>query len=179
MTQVASVYAQALYELARNEGMSQPLLVQMDVLKEAFAQEPDFLRLLSMPSLSKEERIKILDDSFAGLVEPYLLNFLRILTRKGYMRAYPECCEAYRALYNEDHGILPVKVFTALPLSQAHAQKLEAKLEKITGKKVELCNVIETGCLGGVRLEYDGKRVDDTIRHRLDAVHSLLKNTIL
>ncbi len=87
MTQVASVYAQALYELARDEGMSQPLLVQMDVLKEAFAQEPDFLRLLSMPSLSKEERIKILDDSFAGRVEPYLLNFLRILTRKGYMRA--------------------------------------------------------------------------------------------
>ena len=49
----------------------------------------------------------------------------------------------------------------------------------MTGKQVRLENVIEPDCLGGVRLEYDGKRVDDTIRHRLDAVHSMLKNTIL
>ena len=68
---------------------------------------------------------------------------------------------------------------TAAPVTKAQSDRLEAKLNAMTGKKVRLMNVIEPDCLGGVRLEYDGKRVDDTIRHRLDAVHSMLKNTIL
>ena len=120
-----------------------------------------------------------MEESFGGRVHPYLLNFMKILTQKGYMRSFTDCCAAYRELYNEQNGILPVKVVTAVPLKQAQANRLQSKLNAMTGKQVRLENVIEPDCLGGVRLEYDGKRVDDTIRHRLDAVHSLLKNTIL
>ena len=179
MTRIASVYAEALYGLTRDEGLCGEILAQLDVLGEAFAKEPDFLRLLSTPSLSKEERLHIVEDSFGGRVHPYLLNFMRILTQKGYMRSFTDCCAAYRELYNEQNGILPVKVVTAVPLKQAQENRLKSKLNAMTGKQVRLENVIEPDCLGGVRLEYDGKRVDDTIRHRLDAVHSMLKNTIL
>ena len=179
MTRIASVYAEALYGLTRDEGLCGEILAQLDVLGEAFAKEPDFLRLLSTPSLSKEERLHIVEDSFGGRVHPYLLNFMRILTQKGYMRCFPDCCAAYHNLYNEENGILPVKVVTAAPVTKAQSDRLEAKLNAMTGKKVRLMNVIEPDCLGGVRLEYDGKRVDDTIKHRLDAVHSMLKNTIL
>ena len=179
MTRIASVYAQALYSLCRDEGIGEQILGQMDVLGAAFAAEPDYLRLLSTPSLSKEERLKVVDDSFDGRVHPYLLNFMRILTQKGYMRSFPDCCAAYREFYNDENGILPVRVVTAVPMKQDQSDRLESKLNAMTGKRVRLENVIEPDCLGGVRLEYDGKRVDDTIRHRLDAVHSMLKNTIL
>ena len=179
MTRIASVYAEALYGLTRDERLCDEVLAQLDVLGAAFDAEPDFLRLLSTPSLSKEERLHIVEESFGGRVHPYLLNFMKILTQKGYMRSFMDCCAAYRELYNEQNGILPVKVVTAVPLKQAQENRLQSKLNAMTGKQVRLENVIEPDCLGGVRLEYDGKRVDDTIRHRLDAVHSLLKNTIL
>ena len=179
MTRIASVYAEALYGLTRDERLCDEVLAQLDVLSAAFAAEPDFLRLLSTPSLSKEERLHIVEESFGGRVHPYLLNFMKILTQKGYMRSFTDCCAAYRELYNEQNGILPVKVVTAVPLKQAQENRLQSKLNAMTGKQVRLENVIEPDCLGGVRLEYDGKRVDDTIKHRLDAVHSMLKNTIL
>ena len=38
---------------------------------------------------------------------------------------------------------------------------------------------VDPQVLGGVRLDYDGKRLDDTVSHRLDAVRRLLKNTVL
>ena len=95
------------------------------------------------------------------------------------MRQFSDCCAAYRALYNDDNGILPVKAFTAVPLTAEQTAKLSEKLAGITGKKIELQNKIDPACIGGVRLDYDGKRVDDTVRHRLDAVHNLLKNTVL
>ena len=179
MTEVGSVYAEALYSLAREEGFSDAILQQLKTLDSCFAQEPDFLRLLGAPNLSKAERCQILDESFRGKVEPYLLNFLKILTEKGYIRQFSNCVEAYRDLYNQENGILPVTAITAVPLTEAQTVKLTEKLRNITGKQIELLNKLDPTVLGGMRLDYDGKRVDDTVSHRLDAVRSMLQNTVL
>ena len=179
MTRVGSVYAEALYGLAKDEGLGEIILKELMVLQEAFSENADFLRLLSTPNLGKDERIRILDDSFAGKIQPYVLNFLKILTEKGYVRQFSDCCDAYRELYNTDNGILPVKVVTAVELNDAQREKLTGKLSAMTGKRIELKNIVDPDCLGGVRLDYDGKRVDDTVQHRLDAVRGLLKNTML
>ena len=179
MTQIGSVYAQALYSLAKEEARGQEILKELLALNTGFSQEPDFLRLLAAPNLSKQERCKIVDDSFRGKVHPYVLNFMKVLTEKGYMRHFDDCCKAYQALYNEDNGILVVRAVTAVALTQTQSAGLKEKLARITGKTIELENRVDPACLGGVRLDYDGMRVDDTVSHRLEAVASLLKNTVL
>lgn len=179
MTQIGSAYAQALYSLAKEEGMTQTILEELKALDAGFAEEPGFLRLLAAPNLSKEERCGILDESFRDKVHPYVLNFMKILTEKGYVRQFDRCCKAYREQYNEDNGILPVCAVTAVALNEVQSKKLTDKLCAITGKTVELTNRVEPRCLGGVRLDYDGKRVDGTVQSRLDAVRALLKNTVL
>jgi len=179
MTQVGSVYGEALYALAVEENASAQIMEELSVLTLSFHAEPDFIRLLGTPNLSVQERLTILDDSFRGKVQPYVLNFLKILTEKGYMRHFFDCCKAYEESYNRDNGILPVTAITAVSLNPAQAEKLTAKLCQITGKQVKLHNRVDPEVLGGVRLTYDGKQLDDTVSHRLDAVRSLLKDTVL
>ena len=179
MTQAASVYGEALYALAKDENKSDLMLRQLKALDESFAAEPNFLRLLSAPNLSKIERKEILDACFKGKADPYLLNFLKILMEKGYIRQFGNCVQVFCERYNEDHGIMPVSAVTAIPMTDGQKEKLAAKLAGITGKQIELTNIIDPACIGGVRLDYDGKRVDDTIMHRLDAMSNMLKNTIL
>ena len=179
MTQAGTVYGEALYDLAHSEGLSETILTELNVLSQSFKAEPDFIRLLGTPSLSKQERCNILDDSFRGKVHPYVLNFLKILTEKGYMRHFGDCCAAYRELYNRENGILVVTAVTAVALTDGQQQRLSDKLTDITGKKIQLVNRIDPNCLGGIRLDYDGKRLDDTVEHRLNAIRSVLKNTVL
>ncbi len=179
MTQTGSVYGQALYDLAKAEQLSQQIRNELDVLQRSFAAEPDFIRLLSSPGISKEERCQVLEASFRGKIQDYLLNFLKILTEKGYIRHFSSCCDAYREQYNRDNGILPVTAVTAAPLTTQQAQKLTERLSRLTGKAIDLTNRIQPDVLGGVRLDYDGKRLDDTLAHRLAEVRSLLKNTVL
>ena len=179
MTEAGSVYGLALYDLAKSEGLTEQILKELSVLRQSFEEEPDFLKLLHTPALSKQEHCDILDASFRGKLQPYLLNFLKILTEKGYIHHFSHCCDAYRDQYNRDHGILPVTAVTAVPMTDAQQKRLKEKLEALTGKTVELHSRIDPSCLGGVRLDYDGKRVDDTVSHRLDAVRTLLKNTVL
>ena len=179
MTQIGNVYGESLYELAKEENLTAEIIGQLKVLKDCFAKEPAFVTLLSTPSLTKAERCQILDDSFRGTVAPYVLNFLKILTEKGYMRYFSDCCDSFAALYNQDNGILPVTAVTAVALSDAQAEMLTKKLADITGKHVELINRIDPSCLGGVRLDYDGQRLDDTVSHRMATIRDLLKNTVL
>ena len=179
MSQAAVNYGQALYDLAKEEGLDAAILQQLEVLTDSFAQEPDFLRLLAAPNLSKTERCGILDSSFQGKVEPYLLNFMKILTEKGYIRQFPDCCKAYRRAYNTDHGIVCVRAVSAVALTDEQKQKLTAKLETITGKTIALENRLDPAVLGGIRLDYDGVQVDGTVKSRLDSIGKLLKNTVL
>ncbi len=179
MSQIASTYAQALYDLAKDENLTDEILQQLLTLTQAIDGEPDFLRLMGAANLSKEERCQILDDSFRGKVQPYVLNFMKILTEKGYFRHFSECVSAYRSAYNADHGILPVTAVTAIPMTEEQSARLKEKLGNITGKTIDLTCRIDPAVLGGMRLDYDGKRVDGTVQTRLDTVSKLLKNTVL
>lgn len=179
MTQAGTVYGQALYELARDKKMDESILSQLDALKDSFGQNPDYIRLLRSPNLSKEERCRILDEGFRGKLQPYVLNFLKILVEKDHIHLFSDCCRAYTQLYQSDHNILSVTAFTAVPLTKAQEDALTEKLSGLTGKTILLRNRVDSEIIGGVRLSYDGRCLDDTVSHRLARVRDLLKNTVL
>ena len=165
--------------LAPEENLSAQIGGELSARGDGWRPAPEFIRLLSSPSLTKAERCQILDDSFRGKVHPYVLNFLKILTEKGYMRHFGDCCKAYTAHFDQDNGIVRVTAVTAVALTDSQSARLTEKLSRSTGKQVILHNRVEPGVLGGVRLDYDGQRLDDTVSHHLDAVRELLSKTVL
>ncbi len=174
MTGGVTGYAEALYGLALEESVTGEVLQQLEALKDAFAAEPNFLRLLATPDLSKAERCRILDESFEGKVHPYVLNTLKLMTQKGCIRHFGACAQQYRSIYNEANGIVEVLVTTAAELTDAQKEKLLEKLKTVIGKTVLLRCRIEPACVGGICLDYDGKRIDGTVKNRLDAMKELL-----
>lgn len=179
MTQIGNVYGQALYSLAKDEGVAAVILEDLQVLRECFESEPAFLRLLHAANISKEERCQIVDDTFRDKVHIYVLNFLKVMTEEGYADHLEACFISFEEQYNLDAGILPVKVVTAVPLNEEQADRLTDKISAITGKKIKLKKVVNPECMGGVRLDFDGRRLDDTVANRLEAIGSLLKKTVL
>ena len=179
MSEIAKNYGGALYGLAKDEGLDDQILSELQILDEAFTAEPLFLSLLSNPSLPKEERCKIVDDSFRGQVHPYVLNFLKLLTEHGYAHSFGQCRKEYTDRYHEAHGILPVRAVTAVEVSPALKEKLNAKLCAVTGKTVDITYTIDPDCIGGIRLDMDGSRLDGTVRRRLDDLRDALKSTVV
>ena len=179
MTDVAQRYGLVLYELAREEGVSQLVMEQSQVLLEAFCAEPDFLRLLGSHNLSKQDRCALVNDCFGDKIHPYLLNFLKTLIREGIVGKFPDCCRHIRSCYYADNDTLLVQVYTAQALTPDQVRLLTQKMERITGKRLILENKIDPDCLGGVRLCYDGKQIDGTVKNYLGTVRNLLKITVL
>lgn len=179
MTETARTYGEALYELARDEGLGQELLDQLQMTVDLLRENPDYVRLLMLPSLPKQERCQALDEALRDRVHPYLLNFLKILVENGTVRQLNGCEEAYRRRFYQENGILEVTAITAVPLEPDARQRLLTRLEEKTGKRVILHDRVDESILGGVRLELDGRRIDGTVRGRLDELQERLQTLVL
>lgn len=178
MTAAGKAYGDALYQLAAEENLQQPIAEQLGAVQQIFAENPAYAKLLDMPSVAKAERTKAIDEAFNGQVEPYLLNFLKILCEKGAVHILPECAAQYTARYNEERGIVVATAMTAVPLTNAQHAALQQKLATITGKTIELHNRVSADCLGGVRLEMEGVQLDGTVQNRLNELRRRLSSTV-
>ena len=52
MTEIATTYGQAMYDLARDEGLAKDLLEELVALNESLTAESGFIQLLSTPNIS-------------------------------------------------------------------------------------------------------------------------------
>ena len=56
------MYKRQLYDLAAEEGLEARILGELDEAVALFKANPDYLHLLSTPSIPKKERCGLLDD---------------------------------------------------------------------------------------------------------------------
>lgn len=179
MTQTARIYGGSLYDLAAEEKLADILAAQMQEIRQIFRENPDYMRLLSEPSIPKAERNKLIDEAFGGQAERYLVNFLKLLCERNILMEYAGCCEEFTRRYNADNGIAEAVVTSAVALSDAQLEALKVKLEKISGKKISLIQKLDASVLAGLRVELEGKQLDGTVQGRISGISKKLNEIIV
>lgn len=174
MTEFAREYGDGLYELAKEEDLREELHDELDTLAALFDQEPGFLRLLDSRALSLEQRHKIADDALRGRVHPYVLNFIKLLSERAAASEFGACAQVYHSRFNHDFNRTEALVITAVPLTEKSAEAIRLKLEEVSGKRVTLIRSVDPNVIGGVRVEIDGKRLDNTLQTRLELLRRSL-----
>ena len=178
MSDVSKEYGEALYELAKTEGLEDQLLEETRTAAAVFRENSAYLSLLSSPDLTKAERTTAVAQAFAG-AHRYLVNFLSLMVERGYSRDLPDCFAEYLRLYREDHGIAVAKIVSARPLTDGEKTKLIAALERRYGVKVEPEYKVDPSLIGGMKVEISGTLLDGSVRRRLDGVKADLSDLTL
>ncbi len=179
MTQYARVYGGSLYELAVEEKLDDVIGEEMKEIRELFRQNPDYLKLLCEPSIPKQERTKLIEDAFGGQAERYLVNFMKLLCERNLLGEFAGCCAEFTRRYHADHGIAEAVVTSAVALSEAQLQALKEKLEKVSGKTVELIQKLDASVVAGLRVELEGKQLDGTVQGRMSGISRKLNEVIV
>ena len=174
MTEFGREYGEGLYALCAEENIERDVLREVRTLKAVLHDNADFIRLLGNMTLSKQERVDIVDATFRGSVHEYVLNFLKILVERGAVHAFGECADAFQACYYREHGVVEAEITVAQPLNEDQKKKLVARLETMTGREVVVKEKIDPSVMGGVLLQMDGKRYDNTVLHRLNAIRQAM-----
>jgi F-type H+-transporting ATPase subunit delta len=108
-------------------------------------------------------------------MSPQLLNFLKVLARRGRFEAVRAVRHASRKIFNDLRGRVEVFVTTAAPLSDAIRDLVLAKLKSSLKSEIDLKTHVDPNLLGGLRIRvgdtvYDGSLANQLARLRSELV---------
>ena len=168
-------YGRALFMLCCEEGTVDTVMDEIGIVDKAFRDNPEYVKLLDTPAVSKEEKHSLIDEAFKDL-SYCVVNVIKLLSDRRISRLFSAVFAEYGRLYDEMRGIEHVEAVTAITMSDAQKRRLTEKLEGITGKTVKLKYTVDPSILGGVMLRYSGTQLDGSVKTRLESFASGLKN---
>ena len=178
MTEIGKEYGKALFLLTEELGSTESALSDVLAAAEIFKDNPDYVKLLDTPAITKSEKLALADAAFSSL-DTSVKNLIKILCEKHSIHAFSGVSKAFLALYNESRGIEEVEAVSAVAMSEEQILRMTEKLSAMTGKKIILKNTVSPEILGGVKLRYSGIQLDGSVKTRLDKFEASLKNTVI
>ena len=79
---VEKTYGDALFELAMEKGNLDTYFSQCKDILQAILDNEELLKLLSHPKITKEEKVKVIEDVFAGRVDDDITGFFVLIVKK-------------------------------------------------------------------------------------------------
>ncbi len=166
--EVAKLYADALYEIFTEEGSEDKFHTDLNEFAGVFRANPELTQLLSAPLLTSEEKISVVSKIFDD--NGVIFDFLCLLCEKGRAAYFEEITEVFNVRYNEFKNIADVTVITSVPLTDELRSRLTAKLEAKLSKTVVLKEKTDTSIIDGIIIEYNNKRIDNSVRSGLETL---------
>jgi F-type H+-transporting ATPase subunit delta len=167
MEEIARVYAEALFEAAKEKGNLDAIHEQLGQFADALAENKEMQTFLFSPYFSSAEKLEGLEKALSG-AEPELSNFLALLVEKHRMPVIFRIRRQFDELWKRENKRLDVTVTSAVELDPDVVEAIGKRIEEQTGQTIELESKVDEDVLGGVVLQVGNVILDASIRNRLD-----------
>ncbi|MBL8539616.1 MAG: F0F1 ATP synthase subunit delta [Betaproteobacteria bacterium] len=173
LTTIARPYAEAVFELARQESQLGPW---SEALKFAAAVAGDgsMKAMLSSPRVTHEQKLSLLLSTAGSNMSETGKNLLRLLLKNGRAELLPEISKLYDELKERDEGVVEADVASAFPLTDDQLKALTAKLEGRFKSKVVARATVDPALIGGAVIRVGDEVLDGSVRGKLDALAAAL-----
>lgn len=153
-------YAQSLFELALEQGISELVYEDMQCVMQVCMQNRELRVILKNPVIKPSDKRDIVNEIFKGKVKELSLAFMDLLIKKRRDVLLYEIAERYTELYKEYNNIKTVILTTAETLDKGIAEMIVRKIEEELSAKVDLQTKVNPKLIGGFCLFVDGMQYD-------------------
>ena len=173
---LAGRYASALFDLASENGTVTAVESDLETLHKALAESPEFAALTTNPKVGRSDAVKTLAAlAKAMALSPLTGNFLGVLAQNRRLSQLPKVIRAFRTIAAAQRGELTAEVTSAHPLTDSQVETLRGKLTAREGRTVKLTTKTDPDLLGGLVVTLGSKRIDASIRTRLNTLAQAMK----
>jgi F-type H+-transporting ATPase subunit delta len=174
MTEISKEYAVALFMLAAENNILSEYKDQLKRIKDLLQDNPDYIDVLESPAIPLSERIELVDKAFSEGYHEYIVSFIKLLCENRHVKKLCSCINEFIELARSAQNCIVATVYYVEPLTKAQQEKLNAKLEKISGKNVEVVYVEDRSLIGGIKIKLDDKLLDGSLSGRLNKVKGVM-----
>ena len=147
MEEIAEVYARALFEAAKDDGVLDRAHDELGEFADALDEDRNLQVFLFSPYFSSEEK----KDGIRRIVsdaDERVLNFLELLAERHRMPAVFRIRRIFEDLWADENKLLPVVVTSATELDAGLVEDIGKRIEEQTGRRVELASKVDPDVLG-------------------------------
>jgi ATP synthase F1 delta subunit len=165
--EIAEVYARALFEAAKEDGVLDRAHDELGQFADALDEDRNLQVFLFSPYFSSEEK----KDGIRRIVtdaDEHVLNFLELLAERHRMPVLFRIRRILDGLWAEENKLLPVTVTSATELDDGLVEEIGKRIEEQTGRRVELSSSVDPDVLGGLMVRVGNMVLDATVRNRLE-----------
>lgn len=175
MSVVGDRYAESLFDLAKEENKVTQYLDDIKLVGEVLGSDPQIVQFFNHVLIENDKKIQLLDQSFKGNVDQYVLNFLKLLVQSRRIRYIDDIIKSYINLSNQYLGIEEGTIYTPYKLTDQQIQDIEKAISQKENKKVTLKVSIDPSLLGGIKVQIANRIYDGTIKNKVE----MLKKELL
>ena len=165
--QVAERYAHGLFELTQQLKNTEVVRQDFSDLATILKQDDSLIQFLAAPQIVDSDKTAVIAKVFKGKVADQLYHLLELLVAKRRTDFLAEIAAEYSRLYHDSKGIVETRLISALPLTAEEIGNIKARLNKLTGKTIEITIEVDADIIGGVIAFVGDKIIDCSIRHEL------------
>ena len=171
---LARPYADAAFQLARTTGALGPWQQALDRMA-AVAADAQMVECIDNPRLQSSQVAQLFLD-VVGTVSAEQQNFVRLLVDNERLQVLPEIRDLYVELKNGQEGVKEADIASAFPLDDATLKNLVAELEARFQCRIQATVSLDPELIGGVRIAVGDQVIDASVRGKLAAMATALKN---
>ena len=173
---LAGRYASALFDLASEAGTVTAVESDLDRLEAALAESAELRALIRNPEVSRDQLGKVMSGIGAHLgLADLTKNFLGVLAANRRVADLPATIRAVHAIAAAQRGEVSAEVASAHALTDEQLAALETRLRAREGRTVKLKTRVDPDLLGGLVVTVGSKRIDGSIRTRLNSLAQAMK----
>ncbi len=175
-TILARRYAKALFTVGKENGQFENYNETLQGLASLYKTHPDVVDALTNPLYPLEFREKVMVGIVKSSgVDKVMGNFLNLLVEKKRAEILPEIAEEFQIMVDSEKNISHGTIVSAIELSKKLQADVQATLEKLTGKKVELSTSVDPSLIGGIIAKVGDLVLDGSIRTQLAGLKDSIK----
>ena len=175
-TDAGQRYAQALFDLAKDENAVAPIEADLKSLKTAIHESADLRRLIDSPAFGAQDKAKginaIAEAAGFNATTKKFLGLVAANRRTSHLLAIIGSFEKLSAAWR---GVVSAEVVTALPLTAEQSRGVAAALRTALGKDPEISTRVDPSILGGIKVRVGSRLFDASLKSRLDSLKFALK----
>ena len=173
---IASRYATALFDLAKEMDGLPALERDVDALDAALTESPELAALIASPLLARDDLSRAFGAVVARMgLAPLTANTLALMGSKRRLFVVPQLVAQLRRLIAADKGEVVAEVTAAAPLSDAQTAALSATLRARAGRDVILKTTVDESLIGGLVVKLGSTMIDTSVKAKLAALRNIMK----
>ena len=173
---IAGRYAQAVFDIAKEDGGLDALAQQTEDLGSALKDSADLRALISSPIYTRDDQSRAIAALSQRMgLSPVLANTLQLMARNRRLFVLPQLARQLQALIAEERGEVTAEVTSAVALTDDQQTRLRDTLAQKSGKKVKLNTRVDEALIGGMIVKLGSQMIDSSIRSKLASLQNAMK----